>query len=548
MSLEDTQVIGGVSVRIGADLSGLKAGEADARRITSSVDRTSATVKITADTTALRTEIAKVASTPVAIKIDTAAASAQMMALKQQILAGTGATVLPNGSLQLGGLNSAGVGGGPPIVPPTDWMGNAYKTAGAILISRIASGALRGLNDTIEAGGSASEIAGSSVRGIDNALTGGLGQQLSRLMGRYNPGNALVLASRGLRSLLPNSLQRFVVDPQTTGEMLDSEEALRQQQEKTDKTEAYNRRRLAQFRKDAELGADLSFSLEAGRLSPASARALKAQRIASEYYEANFTGGRYATDQQKQNYAMLMRQAGIAGAAAEGDAGRDTFIATQRESAQRAALFQKEQDTRLAMAQDAINKQDAILARGRKIGTFNKQLIGAGNVAGLASSGRGDEAAQEQLLNSWQAALDNNPESRAAINQSFNQQFAALLQGQSDNTDLFNIGIGARIDSAGARGKGMGALASVIGVVAGMKAELVGAQEGQRPQIMDAQKAELESIRASFSRPSGFATEFDPNRDITGSPDGSGETVDLLKVIAGYLETIANKDGGATAQ
>src|SRR4051812_26365279 len=68
-SLVGATQIGGVSVAIGANLDGLKAGEREARQIATGIDRIKATVKLTADTSQLRAEVARLVLPPVRVPL-----------------------------------------------------------------------------------------------------------------------------------------------------------------------------------------------------------------------------------------------------------------------------------------------------------------------------------------------------------------------------------------------------------------------------------------------------------------------------------------------
>ncbi len=206
---------------------------------------------------------------------DTLGLNAAAMDIKRQILSGTGATVGAGGQMilpgQQWGWNYGSLGGGPPTPPPKLGMGgrleeflslkashNMFKLGGALIASRVAAGALRGATagrDFLHASmyGSNEEqdaaLTGlrESAENIDNRITGGLGGAVNGFLGRYNPGNAMILAGRKLKKFLPSGMQGMIHDAQTTGEMMDSDKALEEQEKKTNRMALMNSKRREQL-------------------------------------------------------------------------------------------------------------------------------------------------------------------------------------------------------------------------------------------------------------------------------------------------------------
>jgi hypothetical protein len=110
-ALANAQVIGGVVVEIGADLSGVKAGIATTRAEVAGIDKLVGTVKLVADTTQLKATVARLTLPPVVVPLmlDMRPAMGQLAALRS---AASAMLALPGTG---GGGARGGGGGGAPF-------------------------------------------------------------------------------------------------------------------------------------------------------------------------------------------------------------------------------------------------------------------------------------------------------------------------------------------------------------------------------------------------------------------------------------------------
>lgn len=203
----------------------------------------------------------------------------------------------------------------------------------------------------------------------------------------------------------------------------------------------------------------------------------------------------------------------------------------------------------LASAIYAAQRSVLVAEQQQQIKATRMALGAAADVAGLRADNRNQEADVAAFDAETQQGLMNvDSANRQDYINSRQRQRDALIKRQRRENESFGRGIGTRIGSAEARGRGQSALAGIIGQLAGMNEEYEGTDPNRRGQVIKAQRAELLGLEQEMNRPRTYLRGFDPLREAVGDPlsggGRAGEAVAVLKKIEDYLKTLAAREGG----
>lgn len=555
--LGNADVIGGVTVTIGADLSGLKQGEQQARQIASAVEKITAKVKIVADTTQLKSDMARLMLPPVRVPVllDFSGAAAQLGAL------GGGQLALPGGG---GGRSwdfegevvssrtqrmlpgpwgwsygSLGAAGATAAAKPgirkqlTDKIKGlkGLKATGGVLAAEGFEADTEALLEafsaaTAHSGASAAEHVAKGQEAIKSIpFVGGLISRIGTLSYRQwsSIGNAIM--GRGFKSDL--------------GYAEDMAETVKAQDEKTERmafrAEIGKRRLEEQNRKDAE------FREKQERY----------REMIAGYASDAYVGGRLESIGRAETFeAAQSRKLAIVIEGEREITSRLVASAKLRGDIYQAEVYEFKQ---AAEEKKQIAGREAYDTAFSSALASGKSVSEARRIADAARSGREEDVSRSNASaeSDFTALQEQAMRQRFAANR-FSNTAASYARAQQGR--LFQIGLNTQIGQSAAQAGGMPLLAGVLGDIGGMQAQLENANPlgpllgfgpglspimgaSQRDMTRAALQKIVPNMISGLSRGSGLAVEGSAAFEAPGGMD-TGDVVDAIKALQDFLETI----------
>lgn len=501
-TLGSSETIGGVNVQIGADLTGLRAGNNEARRIVSETRQ-------------------QIESTPIQVRLDTRSARAELARLSDDIR--REAISFGNPDLDArrrfaatrGGI-AGGAGGGGGGGAGGGILGMAIRGGMALGAVRGAFGLYTGLQNI------GSNDVKKQVAGID--AIGGI----------YLFGQAAMGISESIAGTTTSEILAGLNESERNFASFAEKNKLRyRDNEGALATAAYmglsglkGRNRLradAIFERDEGIR-NVKYQLEDKKISAEAAKAMReglAVKLSSKLVDIEDAATIELSQTMGQIQLLEFRSAAYKPWGRT--PGADRKIARQ-------AIF-SEKNIALQRARLTGGDVGAVTALyDAKLNSFDE-----------------DAAEEDRIAGSWRSSPAFSLQRRRNVEQSRRNRFL----GQQS----FDRSIEARIAVAGANQAGMEGLGAIIGAIGGMRGELAsldysiaqgtGGQDAirRRASLVGAQSAELRAMEASVlgMGRGGRGEMFDRFRDV-GTGNGQ-ETKKILEQIRDYLRSISEKGG-----